>query len=405
MSHSSDWQLVIDPPLLQRLQRPCLQPGGIDSRMAAAIIARHCRFVPQSPLLQHLLQRLERVMDRQAGDVPIVYAHPVGVSSTSTAQVNLLVTADSAASRSEGDASHSQSFPEGRSSAESTTIIQAKFEGANGPDRQALTSAMPPNVAAQKTAKESQPVQSSQQVSSQSSPASAPLPTVRAVSTPLPRNSLPVVSPLQRQSPLPDTAVQPLPKGGVIAGRETIQSSPGMSQVSPARTPTAGPTPLPSQPFLPIARQSSSPSPGNPLVTGSLPIVPPQPVAAAPNPTQPQLSVADSVNTPALANNGGFTLPLVQGSTGPRPVTADSSRTPLPASDPGGSGQIPVVQGQVAGSHHNGMGLPTRNSSPRAIASASPTHSPLDLNQLVDQVERKLRRKIVVERERRGWQS
>jgi hypothetical protein len=156
---------------------------------------------------------------------------------------------------------------------------------------------------------------------------------------------------------------------------------------------------------LPIASQSSSPFPDAASGIGTLPIVQPQPVATAPNPTQSQLLVADSVSTPTPANSGGFTLPLVQGSTGPGSVTADSSRTPLPASAPGGSVQMPVVQGQVAGSHHSGMGLPTRDSSPRAIASPSPTHPPLDLNQLVDQVERKLRRKIVVERERRGWQS
>ncbi|MFB2971833.1 hypothetical protein ACE1CD_22960 [Aerosakkonema sp. BLCC-F183] len=71
------WQDTIDRRLQQRLLRPLVQPGLINtSVLAEAIIARSQQLNERLPLLGQINERWSNVTTHLANDIPLVYAHP-----------------------------------------------------------------------------------------------------------------------------------------------------------------------------------------------------------------------------------------------------------------------------------------------------------------------------------------
>lgn len=74
MTTHQSWQDNLDPKLIQRLTRPVVQPGIIGTQMARIIISRSQRFTNRLPLLSQMTQRQPSVVGFQAEQTPIVYA-------------------------------------------------------------------------------------------------------------------------------------------------------------------------------------------------------------------------------------------------------------------------------------------------------------------------------------------
>lgn len=72
--NSPNWQTALDLNLVQRLMRPLHQPGAISPDLGNAIIARLERMTNHLPLLVQFAQRQAGVF--QTDQIPIVYAQP-----------------------------------------------------------------------------------------------------------------------------------------------------------------------------------------------------------------------------------------------------------------------------------------------------------------------------------------
>ncbi|MGK7876557.1 MAG: hypothetical protein AB4426_25655 [Xenococcaceae cyanobacterium] len=68
------WQESLDPKLTRRLLRPIAQPGVASTQLVESILLRMQAMTERSPLAKRLLQRQYWVPQRSADAVPIVYA-------------------------------------------------------------------------------------------------------------------------------------------------------------------------------------------------------------------------------------------------------------------------------------------------------------------------------------------
>ncbi|NDJ16466.1 hypothetical protein [Myxacorys almedinensis] len=111
MSDSSlqSWQTALNPSLTRRLLRPVVQPGGGATRLAHQIFGRSLDLYDRLPLVDHLRQRYAATIDEQANAPAIVYAQPVPLNSEPTS------AAPSSTSR------------QPQLSVSQPTVIQAKF--------------------------------------------------------------------------------------------------------------------------------------------------------------------------------------------------------------------------------------------------------------------------------------
>ncbi|AFY54247.1 hypothetical protein Riv7116_1699 [Rivularia sp. PCC 7116] len=80
---SSNWQDSLNTGLLNRLNRPLNQPGMMKISMSQRIINRCDRLLNRLPLLGQQIQRWGNVNTGVSNDVPIVYAQPVSATNQS----------------------------------------------------------------------------------------------------------------------------------------------------------------------------------------------------------------------------------------------------------------------------------------------------------------------------------
>jgi len=87
------WQDAIDKQLQQRLLRPLVQPGMINtSVLAGAIISRSQRLSDRLPLLVQMDRRWSSVTTQSANHLPLVYAQPLPIPDNNGEKVNLSKT-------------------------------------------------------------------------------------------------------------------------------------------------------------------------------------------------------------------------------------------------------------------------------------------------------------------------
>ncbi len=75
-TNNRSWQESLDPKLMQRLMRPIAQPGVAGTQLAESILFRMQAMTDRSPLAEQLGQRRHWVAQQSADAVPIVYARP-----------------------------------------------------------------------------------------------------------------------------------------------------------------------------------------------------------------------------------------------------------------------------------------------------------------------------------------
>ena len=85
----SNWQDSLNTSLVNRLNRPLNQPGMMKMSMSQRIINRCDRLLNRLPLLGQQMQRWGNVNTAVSNDVPIVYAQPVSLAKEQNAQAIL----------------------------------------------------------------------------------------------------------------------------------------------------------------------------------------------------------------------------------------------------------------------------------------------------------------------------
>lgn len=381
MVNTQTWQDYLDPPLVQRLWRPVTQPGAMDGRMVEGLFHRYYHFLPPGPLLQQALQRQTHLPQPEPAAVPIVYAQPWVSGEESSPQTDGNSRPATGVTSDAGPSVNPTPAVSPIQSSGQSTIIQAKLDPSANPTTQSLSPplehhAAAPSPGANAPQSPSNPpiIQAKLDSSASTSAVSQPLPRPNSAasqdssapsSQPLVSLSLPVI----RASEVQATGKQPVPDKPAAppsADQQTLDN----------RLPRVVAAPPQRQPLPQASASSITPSSIAP------PVVQPLPFSAAPPSALPK--------TPA------FTLPLAQGTATPHtgraePKATGDATSPRNAPTPSGTvSPLPVVSGP-----------PVDGRSPDS--SAAPTSPAVDMAQLTDQVERRLRRKLVVERERRGW--
>jgi hypothetical protein len=199
--------------------------------------------------------------------------------------------------------------------------------------------------------------------------------------------------PLVIQAKLDPTAPRSHPLPAALASAEGSLPPASLPTVRPASVPaTSSPAPLQSD------ARSAEVAAGIPLHL-VLPIAPAslaQPATAPADRPVVRPRAPEAIAQAALPQAApGFSLPLVQ----PAPRSPGPEGSSAAAGSPGFSGDrpdgLPIVPGR-AWPPESGRSQP-----PDPRPELPPA---LDLNQLADQVERRLKRNLIIDRERRGWQ-
>ena len=401
MTVDHPWQEVLDPRLTERLLRPLVRPGRIDTQMSPSIIARYQRLANRLPLLTQLNQRQTHEAGFQTEALPIVYAQPLPLN----------VVSDSSPA------------PPGQTS--QPTVIQAKFERPNSLPTPETASVSSSNLPAEHRSLiyvqplDVQPLPSLQpsqndiasllpvQPLNLANPAALEVnqPLVQPAnsslgisSTSVPEVQVPKVLPLKQSLP-PFEALPPMPVSFPIVTAQMLTSTP--IGPSSAQVPSAVQVPFPIVTAqIPAAMQVVTRlNAAHPLGTNPRPVSPissPQadaatrlevasalPIVQVSTSSAPQAQLRSKVDTPLV-----FSIPFAGSSVGP------TGNGPPPSTNPAMPGRVttvPRVDDQ-----------PMLN--PQTSVSSSPPQQQqkIDVNDLANQVERKLMRRLVVERERRG---
>ncbi|MGG6297734.1 hypothetical protein ACQ4M4_25345 [Leptolyngbya sp. AN02str] len=358
MAPTQPWQDHLAPSLVQRLWRPIAQPGAMDGQMVETLFHRYYQFLPPAPLLQQALHRRDHLVAIAPEMVPIVYAQPWVSAGAPSSATDIATQNDLAIASASDDSPNLTPAVSPISLPGQATFIQAKLDPAVQPSSSAVGDwAIAPST----QPKPAQPSPPSQIIQARLTPAAratsklAPLPLTVAP-------ALPVVKPTLTQSPL----------AAKLAASQPVMDAPLLPRV------VALPAPVGSPERKSVGAIAPTPAP---------PVVQPRPIAAAP-------VLALHQRSPA------FTLPLAQSASTSRvshQADRASEQVSLSRSAPailntGVSGTLPVVSGQPM----EGRSLPV----------SAPTPAPaVDIVQLADQVERRLKRNLIIDRERRGWQS
>ncbi len=394
MTVEHPWQEVLDPRLTERLLRPLVRPGRIDAQMSPSIIARYQRLNNRLPLLTRL-NRPQNPAGFQTEALPIVYAQPLPLQERA-----MNFTADSSPA------------PSGQTS--QPTVIQAKFErptslptpetadgfSSNLPEEhRSLIYVQPPEVPpvqplpalnqpSQNDIASLLPVQPPSLTDLANPEVTQPLvrPANSSLSmsrTSVPDVQVPMVLPLKQSLP-PFEALLPMPESFPIVTAQMLTSTqigPSAAQVPPdmqvvTRLNAAHPLGANLRPVLPISR-SQADTAMRLEVASALPIVP---VSSG-----SQAQQRAKVDTPLV-----FSIPL------------GSSVRPTGNGPPSINPMMPGMVMTATQSFPRVDAQPMLN--PQTSVSSSPPQQQqkIDLNDLANQVERKLMRRLVVERERRG---
>lgn len=406
MPHPSAWQDVLDPSFVQRLLRPWLHPGCIDPGMASTIVARY-QPMTSLPLVDQLTTRQQnRATTQPSFSQPIVYAQPAPAPA---------ITPIARAQPTSG-----------------STVIQAKFMASSG--MASMPSASPSDLP--------DPVQNPIERSARSVADPPPLPLLQPPSPPSPDRSLPLRP--RRPRFERDMGRQFTdPKTNLDAHLENPATSVWPASTAPATPPlpfavTAIPNPsnltetqtqtpvvVASQSVLPQQqptdqrllqlvrvvqpREKADLPPQSGLrpkgeVVRPLPATTVVPQQTTPLPTTPRVQTTLSSDRSALQPPAGTAQPLVFSAPAVRAarvVSADGTRSSSTNLSQIGMSEAAFMATEVGRS----MGAFAAPPHPVPVVNAQPQtgQSPaVDVDALADKVERKLMRRLVVERERRG---
>jgi hypothetical protein len=407
------WRAALDARLLRRLMRPVERPGLARIDQAHAIIARMEGMVASRPLADTIEQRWRGTLDAQAELPPIVYAQPPA-------------PIDDAGQPRAGGSENSPGAPAQLHTPPATRAAPS----APSPLRRAgpaLPVALQPAQSVQMA-----PTGASEPLPLATPAAHSAEPRVRPAAVP----PLPVVRPLPL--PAPTAASPPTP-----ASAAPPESSPtgAPRSVRPAASPAHHAPQAPSAGSLPAAppqliQRSPEPDPGIPPLPVVLPLGLPEHHAQRPLPVvQPRVADGRSADgpsaemivrprQPARESSPGQGQPLalvVREQGAPGPAQGRQSQ-PLPlASAPAGVVQrapargappaAPARPSPSVGPQPAGRQVIQRRSTraPTGVIQRDPEPGPpaepaagLDIEAIVDRVERTFLRRLEIEGERRG---
>lgn len=390
------WQTSLDSKFLARLLRPLVSPGVISADLAEQILGRSHQLHQRLSLLHQCRQRWSNQASLQPLDIPIVYAQwattdrTVGQSS---------VPKESSIPSEPGTTFLPQPHDERQPSP--LPILQAKpvNPAAMASDREPLTivnqtttlqnasndrANMPPQIQAPR--KQNSKEQQSPSMIAQEALSVANLPAESSSATSLPA------------SPLPIVVVNRFSLSEAVRSDATTAKLP-VVQLTSLRSPTTIPATLTSLGVSPpIAPADATTQPA------TLPIVPAQqPDPAARKRTNPDEDAG--LDAPAIAP-ARVQTPFPASSLQPLPLAHPTLSTSQSAT------ASPAPSGAPAPSSFNSTERPPVVS-PKAIEAANgkPPAQPappaagsgrVDIEAIATQVERKLARRLLIERERRG---
>ncbi|MDV2996739.1 MAG: hypothetical protein N4J56_006444 [Chroococcidiopsis sp. SAG 2025] len=352
-----NWQNTIRPKLVQRLMRPIAQPGVTGSALADQIRSRAESWSNRLPLLTQISEQHTLSEGSPAGQPPIVYAQPVPAETASDIAVQTSTPSATSSNR--------------------PTVIQAKFVPSAPTDRLTWQAVAP--------AERSLPFDSSVSITTSDrhpialeNPSSQPLPT------------LPIVAPRSPTSASNTGTLSPqlytAPADRVpIASAQPVSETPRLIDID-AEIPLVPSHPKAAEPAVENRRsplllvRSITPAP---KLRQETPLVFAQPTLRSSHPTSSDLTdtTPPKVVRTIAAQNSAATQGAGANSTTAqftaRSIVREAARTTLQ----------PSLQ----------PSLTTQTT----ISRAEPP--PLDVDALADKVERKLARRMAIERERRGW--
>lgn len=398
MPNAHDWQESIHPELLARLLRPLTAPGIISTPVARRILGWAEYFSGRLPLLEELQRKRGRGEGLRVSEVPIVHGAWVQAPAPPSAS------------------------PERHTVVHERTVVQAV----------PVTSAVPRDTSSASPAQEETPrVPSS--LGSVVSPSIEPRPVLPSAAATRPAPVHPAQAPRLDPRPLPPRA---------SPSSESSSASPSEPARQPFQAPPRPSPPVSPQPSIDRAEQLPEIAPGPVTSRPRQPSPPnPQPLIVRPRPPSPPASQA--LTSPAVAGHPG--LPRVSPAPSPRPslepetsaipryrVAANPGQDPGKVAEPGAlphlrtasapvtatPSPLPIVQASASAAGVGAIpGLvpalpatPPMAGTPPMVVSASPAPTPMspplvapvDLELLVDRVQRKLLRRIAAERERKG---
>lgn len=382
MAERQPWQNHLDPPLVQRLWRPIAQPGAMDGRMVERLFHRYYDFLTPAPLLQTCLQRQSQTAQAQAGTVPIVYAQPWNRPEATPARV------PSRDSTPPPEVAPPLPAPlPNLPRSQTSPVIQAKLD----PSASAAALDQPLPLAAPDKAETAHPPQPRDRAAP---PPSSP--SSEATETMSVKSGQPVALPVVRP-----TLVAPVTASWrSIVVRDFLSQSAGERQSAVDPSPRDRPLPLVTvSPAVNGAADGRTESRAGGVTSSeglgegigeerrgaiSRAIVQPLP---------PQRPGTFPQSPPT------FTLPLAPTAAAGSSARAGTGQPAAPPQQAASAGTaVPIVSGQPVP-----VRTPPPEPSPPEL-SPPPASPPVNLEQLTEQVERRLRRKMIVERERRGWQ-
>ncbi|PZO53765.1 MAG: hypothetical protein DCF15_12540 [Phormidesmis priestleyi] len=373
---TANWQTALNPSLTRRLLRSQSQPGCIDLRMAESLFSRYQ--MPTNPLITRLLQRQQTQTLRTAEALPIVYA------TTSAADATIPVTADNLTVKTSPE-----TITATKTTAPPTVAhLEPNANGLNQPSRTAAVN--------QPTVIQAKFAPSSRSSSVNAIPASAQSPALPKLTA----RELPASSPGSERSlgQIGNTSINPLPVIVPVVVRAPAQETQLLKTLPVIRA---------QQHRSDLAQMRQ----GSPKLSSELGSAP-SPVALSPKTTKLPLV---TVNDQAIVHprtRQPLSLQFLPRQSFPHQSAQPNSQSavkfspqPQPISPP-----LPISQRTV--SQHT-LSQPAVVSNPKPEIHSQHTVSQhtlsqqpprVDMEALADKVERRLRRKLAIEQERRGWQ-
>ena len=385
------WQDALNPQLTQRLLRPLICPGVIPDTLAMAIFERSRRFKQRLSLLQQFQQRWGKQSTLQVPDVPIVYAHwiapetqsvifenPTDRNREGSSELNPNREGSSEWMRIKRERTTSSQIVTQQTANGSTVstfslplVIQAKFVDP-------VTSPLPPMPS------DSMPLQSLSTGGRESA-----LPSISAVAPPQ-RPQLPIVTSSPR-SPFIESelnrGISSLAEEKALVVKAKNQPVLPILPQLPQQTPQLRLSAI-GQPQLPIGMPPA-------MVSGlNAAIAAPKLSSSRLLEELPLLKVEKTAALPSSQVLRQPTQPLVFARSAPTQVPSSNQELPMTTT----SNHQPTERSPIVNAQPADQRLST--------STVSPTQPPaVDVSYLTQQVERKLMRKLTVERERRGQRT
>ena len=446
MSEQASW---VDEKFVQRLQSRSTRPGVVALNMGQEVVSRVEKMTGPQTLLQELGQRWQSTLTAQGNQIPFVYAQPsqpepeiplarragqpvASMTKTKTRQApsQPVTTAVSqpTTSRTESDLilapekrpSHTSASQPASKPEKAQTAVSSSHK--NKPGKTAAASA---STIKKTTAVLQNPVESAPQPVASAPSASEPV-TVSADAPAAPlapvKLTLPIVQAKAR--PAPPTAVSPPPapqpakaktKGTPVSQLPAGNDSSIVVVAAPPTAPTKSKMPIVSTTSPPTREQAkpiqvtaTKPKATSqpPLPTLPRPLVKPQPPAPKTTPAFP--SATGTVPTENGRNNTFIAstapLPVVRATA--VPGTPMTTALPLPKVAPLPSpGQAVTSTSSPAAASGVIQRSPDNEAITTGEASSDSEPSPVDINEIVAEVQRQFRRELAIEGERRGATS